>query len=182
MAVSGRNAAALKTEDRGPGHIVDSPEAAAAGVKKTRRGMVVIAAAIVLLLLLGAVGFLAHAGIVKLPFLSHVARREKAVAQQIQFIKVPELIANLDAGPDSDSYAKMQAELEVTDAASAAAVNAQMPAIIDLFQTYLRAMQPDDLRGSEGLYRLREALLARANVIVAPATVQNVLFIEMVVQ
>jgi flagellar FliL protein len=76
----------------------------------------------------------------------------------------------------------MEAELEVTDPVSAAAVNAQMPAIIDLFQTYLRSMQPDDLRGAEGLYRLREALLARANVVVAPAAVQNILFIEMVVQ
>lgn len=166
-------------EDNGPGHVVDGDEGAAP--KRKKKGLLIVIIAVVALLI-GAVGYLAFAGIVKLPFLPQKSAQKTPVAAQIQFIKIPELIANLDAGPDIDSYAKMQAELEVTDAASAAAVNAQMPAIIDLFQTYLRSMQPDDLRGAEGLYRLREALLSRANVVVAPAAVQNVLFIEMVVQ
>jgi flagellar FliL protein len=177
--MSGRNAAALQAEDKGPGHIVEP----GAGPSEAKRGKLpIIIAAVVLLLGLGAAGYLTYAGIIMLPFLPHPAQSRKAATEQIQFIKIPELITNLDAGPDSDSYAKMEAELEVTDPVSAAAVNAQMPAIIDLFQTYLRSMQPDDLRGAEGLYRLREALLARANVVVAPAAVQNILFIEMVVQ
>jgi len=177
--MSGRNAAVLKVEDRGPGHIVEQDGQAAPSRKKTGKLLLILPAFIVMLL--GAAGYLAFAGIIKLPFLPHHAQQQTQTAQ-VQFIKIPELVANLDAGPDSDSYAKMETELEVTDAASAAAVNAEMPAIIDLFQTYLRTMQPNDLRGSEGLYRLREALLARSNIIVAPGTVQNVLFIEMVVQ
>ena len=179
MAMSGRDASVLKPEDRGPGHIVEAEPVLPA---RKRGKKLLIGVPLLLLLLLGGSGYLAFAGIIKLPFLPHAAPRQQAESQEIQFIKIPELVANLDAGPDSDSYAKMESELEVTDTASAAAVNAQMPAIIDLFQTYLRTMQPNDLRGAEGLYRLREALLARANVIVAPATVQNVLFIEMVVQ
>ncbi len=178
--MSGRSAVARNVEDKGPGHIVDGDENAASG--KQRRGRLMLIVLAVLLLLLGGVGFVAVCGIIKLPFISHRAQPKKPVAEQVEFVKMPELVANLDAGPDNDSYAKMQAELEVTDSASAAAVNAQMPAIVDLFQTYLRSMQPDDLRGSEGLYRLREALLARANVIVAPNQVQNILFIEMLVQ
>jgi flagellar FliL protein len=178
--MSGRNASLQ--EDKGPGHIVENDMEAPSSLRKKQRGKLVIIAIALLLLLLGAGGYLAYTGIIKLPFLPHETAQTKTDAQQVQFIKIPELVANLDAGPDSDSYAKMETELEVADPASAAAVNAQMPAIIDLFQTYLRSMQPNDLRGSEGLYRLREALLARANIIVAPATVQNVLFIEMVVQ
>ena len=178
--MSSKNAAALKAEDKGPGHIVEGEENAPPAKKK--RGMLMIISIAIVVSLLGAVCGLAFFGIVRIPFLSHPAAHKKAVAEQVQFVKVPELVSNLDAGPDSDSYAKMQAELEVTDSMSAAAVNAQMPAIIDLFQTYLRSMHPDDLRGSEGLYRLREALLARANVVVAPNVVQNILFIEMVVQ
>jgi len=172
---------AVVTEDKGPGHVVEGDEIDAPPRKKKGKKMIIIIAVVVLLLVV--VGLLGFLGIIKVPFLSHGSHKQAAApVQQIQFIKVPELISNLDAGPDNDSYAKMQAELEVTDAASAAAVNAEMPAIIDLFQTYLRTMQPDDLRGAEGLYRLREALLSRANVVVAPAAVQNVLFIEMVVQ
>lgn len=173
--MSGRKAAAV--EDKGPGHIVDGPDEAP---PKKKRGKLLIVIAAALVLLAGGVGFLGAAG--RLPFLPHHNAKMAAVAEQPQFVKLPELVANLDAGPDADSYAKLQAELEVTGAAAAAAVNARMPAITDLFQTYLRSMHPDDLRGSEGLYRLREALLARANTIVAPAAVQNVLFIELVVQ
>jgi flagellar FliL protein len=176
--MSGRKTAA-PVEDKGPGHIV--PGDAEDGTPKKKRGRLLPIIAAILILPL-ALGGLVFSGLVRLPFFPHAAPAQKPAVEQVQFIKVPELIANLDAGPDSDSYAKMQAELEVTDSVSAAAVNAEMPAIIDLFQTYLRTMQPDDLRGSEGLYRLREALLARANIVVAPAAVQNVLFIEMVVQ
>ena len=37
-----------------------------------------------------------------------------------------------------------------------------------MFQTYLREMRPEELRGSAGTYRLREELIARANVAVQP--------------
>jgi flagellar FliL protein len=180
--MSGKKLTASK-DDRGPGHVADSPDGEGKPpAKKSKRGLMIIIIAVVLLLILGAVGFLGVSGIVKIPFLTHSKAKHAAAAPVMQFIKMPELVANLDAGPDADSYAKMQAELEVMDPASALAVTAQMPAIVDLFQSYLRTMQPGDLQGAEGLYRLREALLARANVIVAPASVQDVLFIELIVQ
>jgi flagellar FliL protein len=180
MGMSGKKLTASK-DDRGPGHVSELPDGEGKPAAKKSRALMMIIIAVVLLLILGAVGFLGISGIVKIPFLSH-HKAAHAAAPVIQFIKMPELVANLDAGADADSYAKMQAELEVTDPASALAVNAQMPAIVDLFQSYLRTMQPGDLQGAEGLYRLREALLARCNVIVAPASVQDVLFIELIVQ
>ena len=57
-----------------------------------------------------------------------------------------------------------------------------MPRILDLFQTYLRDMRPEDLRGSAGTYRLREELIARGTIAVAPAHITDVLFTEMLVQ
>ena len=57
-----------------------------------------------------------------------------------------------------------------------------MPRIQDLFQTYLREMHPDELRGSAGIYRLREELLARANIAVAPAHINNILFTQLLIQ
>ncbi len=48
-----------------------------------------------------------------------------------------------------------------------------MPRLQDLFQTYLREMRPEELRGSAGTYRLREELIARANVAVAPARIRR---------
>ena len=57
-----------------------------------------------------------------------------------------------------------------------------MPRVVDNFQTYLRELRLDDLRGSAGMYRLREELLTRINVAVQPSKVSAVLFKEMLVQ
>ncbi len=62
------------------------------------------------------------------------------------------------------------------------AFTAVQPRVIDLFQTYLRDMRPEELRGSEGTYRLREELIARANLAAAPVHVVDVLFTELLVQ
>ena len=57
-----------------------------------------------------------------------------------------------------------------------------MPRVIDNFQTYLRELRLDDLKGSAGMYRLREELLVRVNAAAAPAKIKDVLFKEMLVQ
>ena len=57
-----------------------------------------------------------------------------------------------------------------------------MPRLQDLFTTYLREMRPEELRGSSGTQRLREELIARANLAVAPARVADILFIELLLQ
>ena len=54
-----------------------------------------------------------------------------------------------------------------------------MPKIIDNFQTYLRELRIDDLKGSAGMYRLREELLIRVNAGAAPIKIKDVLFKEM---
>ena len=61
-------------------------------------------------------------------------------------------------------------------------VAASMPRLLDLFQTYLREMRPEELRGSAGTYRLREELIARANIALQPTRVVDVLFTELLVQ
>ena len=57
-----------------------------------------------------------------------------------------------------------------------------MPRLLDLFQTYLREMRPEELRGSIGTYRLREELMSRANIAAAPVRIQDLLFVELLVQ
>jgi flagellar protein FliL len=99
------------------------------------------------------------------------------------FVEVPELVANLNAGANRRNvFIKLRARLEVAKPEEQAIVTAAMPRLQDMFQTYLREMRPDELRGSAGTYRLREELVARANVAAAPARVLDVLFVEMLVQ
>jgi flagellar FliL protein len=98
------------------------------------------------------------------------------------FVDLPDLVANLSVGQRRSSFIKLKARLELARSEDQAAVAAAMPRLQDMFTTYLREMRPEELRGSAGTYRLREELIARANIAAAPAHVVNVLFIEMIVQ
>lgn len=98
------------------------------------------------------------------------------------FVDLPEIVANLNVPGRRASFVRLRAKLEITRAEDTAAVQAAMPRLQDLFQTYLREVRPEELRGSAGTHRLREELIARANLAAAPARVTDVLFVEMLVQ
>lgn len=107
---------------------------------------------------------------------------DAAAAAPTLYVDLPEMVANLDSDPRRPRYIKLRARIEVKGADNQKAVQASMPRLEDLFQTYLRDVRPDDVRGSMGTYRLREELIARADVAIAPAHVADVLFAEMLVQ
>jgi flagellar protein FliL len=98
------------------------------------------------------------------------------------FVDLPDMIANLNSPQNKPSYIKLQARLEVSRAEDAEKIRQDMPRLQDMFQTYLREMRPEELRGSPGIYRLREELLGRANVAVAPVRVNDVLFTQLLIQ
>ena len=111
------------------------------------------------------------------------AAAEKMVAPHAAvYLDVPEIITNLNVPGRRQSYLKLRAKLELGGSEDVAPATAAMPRILDLFQTYLRDMRPEELRGSEGSWRLREELINRAAVAAAPAHVENVLFVDMVIQ
>ena len=62
------------------------------------------------------------------------------------------------------------------------AVEAVMPRVIDQFQTYLRELRIQDLRGSKGVYRLQMELLNRVNAAAYPIEIKDVLFQEILIQ
>ena len=98
------------------------------------------------------------------------------------FMELPEIVANLNAGARRTSFIKLKARLELARAEDQPVVQAAMPRILDLFQTYLREMRPEELRGTASTYRLREELIARTNIAAHPARVVGVLFTELLVQ
>ncbi len=106
-----------------------------------------------------------------------------AAAKVATFLDLPEMVANLNSAPNRrPSFVKLRARIELSSPEDAAPAQAGMPRLLDLVQTYLREMRPDELRGSAGSWRLREELIARANIAIAPARVTNVLFTEMLIQ
>jgi flagellar FliL protein len=104
------------------------------------------------------------------------------VNRQPVFVTMPEITANLNAPGRRAAFIRLKSQIEVAGPADAAALQAAMPRIVDLFTTYLREVRPEELRGSAGTHRLREELTARANVAAAPARVTEILFTEILVQ
>ena len=154
--------------------------AAPAGGRGGRRRIALIALPALLAVGIGGLWFSGT-----LPRLLGLGRKKRPAATAAAppvFVAIPPMIANLNGGPDRQSFVKLAAKLEVPTPADAKRAEAAMPRIIDLFQTYLREMRPADFQGSAGTWRLREALLSRAAIALAPGRVRDVLFTEILVQ
>ncbi len=97
------------------------------------------------------------------------------------FVALPDFIVNL-ASNSGSRFLKLRVQLEIEDETKMAEIEAITPRVIDQFQTYLREMRVEDLRGSAGIYRLRQELLYRVNIAAHPVKVTDVLFQEMLIQ
>jgi flagellar protein FliL len=107
---------------------------------------------------------------------------EVVVAPPAVFFDLPDLLVNLNTTGRKPSFLKLSVSLELERGQDLPRLQAVMPRIIDNFQVYLRELRIEDLRGSGGIYRLREELLTRVNAATAPVKVVDVLFKEMLVQ
>lgn len=159
----------------------DTSGTAQAGPAKRKKKLLLLA----LPVLLGAAGAgLWFSGMLgkAAPTSAQSAAAESApVNRQPVFVGMPDITANLNA-PGRRAFIRVRSQVEVAGAQDAAALQAAMPRLVDLFTTYLREIRPEELRGSAGTHRLREELIARANIAAAPARVTDVLFTEILVQ
>ena len=155
------------------------PPPAKTSLLANRKLVLLAGAPLIVLVLVGGLWFSGVAP--RLLGLSHTEQKDAKPAVPI-YVDLPEMVANLNSDARRPSYVKLQARLELTRPQDADIVRAAMPRLQDLFQTYLREMRPEELRGSAGTYRLREELIGRANIAAAPAHISDVLFTEMLVQ
>ena len=98
------------------------------------------------------------------------------------YFDLDELVVTLGGAGRKSSFLKMRVSLELEGAADEARIKAVMPRIIDNFQIFLRELRIEELQGSQGLYRVKEELLARVNSAAHPTKIKDVLFREMLVQ
>lgn len=100
----------------------------------------------------------------------------------VVYLDLPEILVNLNTGSRTKStFLKMRVSLELPNGRDVPRVEAQMTRVMDAFNVFLRELRIEDLKGSAGMYRLREELLSRVAVAVAPVQVNDVLFKEMLV-
>jgi flagellar FliL protein len=104
------------------------------------------------------------------------------VPPQVAFFDMPDIVVNVQSADSTPAYLKLSVALELAVPEEKPALQTLMPRIVDQFQSYLRELRIDDLRGSAGVMRVKEELLRRVNVAAAPYPVRDVLLKEMIVQ
>jgi len=169
---------------------LDGEDGEGDGGSGRKRLLIVIAA--VLVLILGGAAAAYFTGLLQ-PVVDMLSGGEDAVAVDgmeeteiisgdAVFYDLQEMLVNINTGGRKTVYLKIRVSLELENGDDITKVEEMMPRIVDNFQIYLRELRIEDLKGSAGMYRLREELLKRVNVAVAPAKVNDVLFKEMLVQ
>lgn len=98
------------------------------------------------------------------------------------FLTMPDFLINLSSTNKQTSFLKATIVLELAKSDDANHIEANMPRLLDTYNTYMRELRPSDLVGSAGIQRLREELLLRANKVLVPVKVKDVLFKEIIVQ
>jgi flagellar FliL protein len=101
---------------------------------------------------------------------------------EVAFSEVPDILVNIQSNDGTPAYLKLSLSLEMDNELAKTGMQALMPRLVDQFQAYLRALRIDDLKGSEGVVRLKEELLRRADVAAAPYKVRDVLLKQMIIQ
>jgi flagellar protein FliL len=99
----------------------------------------------------------------------------------VTFYTLPDMVVNIQAADGRPTFLKLKLTLEMHDAALAEHLQAEMPRMQDMFQSFLRELRPEDLAGSAGSFQLRAEILRRVNLIAAPGKVDAVLIEEMLV-
>ena len=115
---------------------------------------------------------------------AHAPEAEKAPDPNAApvFYDLPDMLVNLNSAGKRPAFLKIKISIQVSKPEDIPAINQVLPRIIDNFQVYLRELRLEDLKGSAGMYRLRQELLMRITAAAYPVKVKDVLFREMLVQ
>lgn len=150
--------------------------------KSGKKGLIIGA---VLALLLGGGGFYAvFSGMI----LGHdVPEMEKETAAMedeamplpdVKFLEIEPLVINLGRNSQS-TYLRFRAQLEVKTA-FADEVGEMMPRVLDVLNSYLRAIDARELEDPAALIRIRAQMLRRVQVVTGEGRVNDLLIMEFV--
>lgn len=97
-------------------------------------------------------------------------------------VDVPAMVLNLRTSTGEQRYLKLRFMLVAKDAAKVEEVKSRLPAVIDAYQPFLRELRPEDLAGSEAVFRIKEELLLRGADVLGRDALQDVLIQDLVQQ
>ena len=166
----------------------EKPEGEAApepkkGIKRFLTKKILMIAVPVLVLVLAGGGAGAYFFLFKKPANVEGAKTEEPLTPpKVAFSDMQDILVNIQSNDGTPAYLKLSVSLELDNDLEKTGMTALMPRLVDQFQSYLRELRVDDLKGSEGVLRLKEELLRRVNAASAPYHVRDVLLKQMIVQ
>lgn len=92
------------------------------------------------------------------------------------------MLVNLQGNAGKTTYLKMSLKIALEKEGDRKAFEKLLPRIEQEFQTHLNNLKLEDLKGSEGMYRLKERLLDVARKTAPDIPVKEVYFEEILVQ
>ena len=111
--------------------------------------------------------------------LEHEAKATEAgIAGDVAFVALDPIMISLGPGAAA-KHLRFAGQLEVAPA-NAAGVTALMPRVLDVLNTYLRAVDVKDLEAPAALARLRAQMLRRIQVVTGEGMVRDLLVTEFV--
>jgi len=102
--------------------------------------------------------------------------------KQSSFLTIPDMIVNLNSNSKQPRFLKISIKVEFESDADQKKIEPLLPRVVDQFQTYLRELRMEDLRGTSGIYRMKIELLSRVRAAAPNVKVKDVLFQEILVQ
>lgn len=161
---------------------VDEDEDEEGGPKKGgKKKLIIIGGSVLLLLIMGG------AGVFFSGLLDEMLGIEEEDAGIIilegkVFYKLEDITLNLNAEGPKSRFLKLGLTLVLLNEEDIIKIESRIPRIVDNVTAYMRELKPEELAGSANFYRVRENLLVRVQVAVAPVKVTEVLFNSALIQ
>ncbi|MEL6217015.1 MAG: flagellar basal body-associated FliL family protein [Pseudomonadota bacterium] len=163
--------------------------------EKAKKGSKILLIAIPVALLLGGGAFYGvYSGMIPLPFgdkaeMADGPDADKAAAAEpldaepmdemaTAFLPVETIVISL-APEASAQHLKLSVQLEV-DAEKADEVGTRLPRVVDVLNTFLRAVEVSDLERPRSMIRLRAQMLRRVQLVAGPGAIHDLLIQEFV--
>lgn len=125
-----------------------------------------------------SMGFLPFGGATTEDAVSTPAK-DAGVTEDVVFISLEPITISLPPGSDR-RLLRLVAQLDVAPE-NAAAVEAVTPRILDILNTYLRALRIEDFESPTALLRLRTHMLHRVQIVTGQGVVRDLLITEFVI-
>ncbi len=104
-----------------------------------------------------------------------------AVAPQPAYYDLPAILVNVRASGGGQAYLKLSATLALQDGSARAAVDADLPLVVDSLIVELWNLPIEDFKNAAAMDSLRADLLTQLSIRLKPVVVRDILFKEVVI-